>query len=137
MSTGSMDSATSLPPVSATAGPASAGLEARLDQIQRLLEEQEARRQDLEEIVADLMPAVNGVLRQASTRLHELEQSGALELLPLAGGAVAALQRPSTLVPLGPWRLFRALRDPQVARGLAVVIELVRALGQAGQPENA
>lgn len=132
--TASTSSATSLPPVPATAEtPVSAGLEARLDRIQRLLEEQEARRQDLEEIVGDLMPAVNGVLRQASARLHELEQSGALELLPLAGGAVAALKRPSSLAPLGPWRLFRALRDPQVARGLAVVVELLRAVGQAAQ----
>ncbi len=112
-------------------------MEARLDRIQALLEEQEARRQDLEEIVADLMPAINGVLRQASGKLDQLEKSGALELLPLAGGAVTALKGPSTLAPLGPWRLFKALRDPQVARGLAVVIELVRALGQAAQPKNA
>ncbi len=134
MTPGSMDAATSLP----LAAPAAAvSVEARLDRIQRLLEEQEARRQDLEEIVSDLMPAINGVLRQASAKLDQLEKSGALELLPLAGGAVTALQRPSTLAPLGPWRLFKALRDPQIARGLAVVIELVRALGQSGQPKNA
>ncbi len=139
MSTG-MDATTSpavpggTPATLAAAGPAT--VDAKLDRALRLLEEQEARRQDLEEIVADLMPAVNGVLRLATTRLDELEKSGALELLPMAGAAVTVLKRPSTLAPLGPWALFRSLRDPDVVRGLAVLMELLRALGQAARPEK-
>lgn len=117
----------------ALAAGAPATVEGKLDRVLRLLEEQEARRQDLEEIVSDVLPAINGVLRQATARLDELEKSGALELLPLAGAAVTVLKRPSTLAPLGPWALLRALRDPDVARGMAVLMELLRAVGQAAR----
>jgi len=110
-----------------------AAMEAKLERIVGLLEEQDARRQDLEEVVADVLPAVNGMLRLASDKLDALEKSGALELLPLAGRTVGALKSPRAAKPLGVLGLLRALRDPDVAQGLGLLLDVVRALGSAAR----
>ena len=113
-----------------------AAMEAKLERIVSLLEEQDARRQDLEEVVADVLPAVNGMLRLASDKLDALEKSGALELLPLAGRTVGALKSPRAAKPLGVLGLLRALRDPDVAQGLGLLLDVVRALGSAARADG-
>ena len=112
--------------------PASAApADTTLERVLALLQAQEERRQDLEEVVSDLLPAVNGTIRLAIRKLNELEKSGVLEMLPLAGAAVQAMKRPSEVAPVKPLRLLRALRDPDVARGLGVMLEVLRAIGSA------
>ncbi len=112
-----------------------ASSEATLAQVLALLQAQDERRQDLEEVVSDLLPAINGAIRLAVARLDALEKSGVLELLPLAGATLEALKRPSQIAPVKPLQLLRALRDPDVGRGLGVMLEVLRAIGAAaGKP---
>ncbi len=114
---------------------APASSEATLAQVLALLQAQDERRQDLEEVVSDLLPAINGTIRLAVARLDALEKSGVLELLPLAGATLGALKRPSEIAPVKPLQLLRALRDPDVGRGLGVMLEVLRAIGAAaGKP---
>jgi hypothetical protein len=150
-------------PVLVPAPPAPAAeADARLERILRLLDEQEQRRADLAEIVADLMPMANGLARMAIARLDALERSGALAVaaeagraveaaaaeadpadlrrlaraapavLALAARAAGALQRPAPPVRL--LGLLRALREPEVARGLGVAVALLRAIGSEENP---
>jgi uncharacterized protein YjgD (DUF1641 family) len=155
----------------ATGGTPPAEADAKLDRVLRLLDEQEQRRADLAEAVADLMPMANGLARMAIARLDAMERSGALavlaeagraaeaaaaeidpgdvrrlgmaapaathlladlaapEVLALAARAAEALRRPAPPVRL--IGLLRALREPEVARGLGVAVALLRALGAA------
>lgn len=128
-----LDPATPAPAASGPNGAAgvSAAPTEALERVLALLQAQEERRQDLEEIVGDLLPAVNGTIRLAIGKLDELEKSGVLELLPLAGAAVLALRRPAQVAPVKPLQLLRALRDPDVGRGLGVMLEVLRAIGSA------
>jgi uncharacterized protein YjgD (DUF1641 family) len=103
----------------------------KLERVLALLQAQEERRQDLEEVVSDLLPAINGTIRLAIGKLDQLEKSGALELLPLAGAVLQTLKRPSEVAPVKPLQLLRALRDPDVSRGLGLMLEVLRAIGAA------
>lgn len=103
----------------------------KLERVLALLQAQEERRQDLEEVVSDLLPAINGTIRLAIGKLDQLEKSGALELLPLAGAVVQTLKRPAEVAPVKPLQLLRALRDPDVSRGLGLMLEVLRAIGAA------
>ncbi len=122
----------------ATAAPAAANgaatlspADLKLERVLALLQVQEERRQDLEEVVSDLLPAINGTIRLTIGKLDQLEKSGALELLPLAGAVVQTLKRPSEVTPVKPLQLLRALRDPDVSRGLGLMLEVLRAIGAA------
>lgn len=111
-------------------------VEAKLERITRLLEEQEERYRDLQEVVADMMPAVNGVLRQAARKLDALEQSGALHALPLAGRFWGRVRDPRGVKPMGPFAAVKALRDPDIGRGVALLLELLRGLGAAARESD-
>ncbi len=123
-------------PVAAPPDEALVAVEAKLERIARILEEQEERWQDLQEVVADLMPAVNGVLRQAADKLDRLEQSGALHALPLAGRFWGRVRDPRGVRPVRPLRAVWALRDPDVARGVGLLLELLRAVGAAARESD-
>ncbi len=124
-------------PVPAPPDEALIALEAKLDRIARLLEEQEERWQDLQEIVADVMPALNGMVRLAAAKLDRLEQSGALHALPLAGRFWGRVRDPRGVKPLGPLGAVKARRDPDVARGVALLVEVLRAVGAAAGESEA
>ncbi len=53
------------------------------------------------------------------------------EMLDLADRASTALRDPSSVRPLGAVGLLGALRDPEVKRGVGVLVEVLRALGKA------
>ncbi len=136
------------PAPTAIAVAAPAEVDAKLERILRLLDQREQRRADLAEAVADLMPMANGLARMAIARLDALERSGSLaaaadlaatlgqpDLLALATHAVETLRRPAEPVRL--LGLLRALREPEVARGLGVAVALLRVLGAASaSPET-
>jgi len=125
---------------------ATAGLEAKLDRVLRLIDDQAQHRADLAEAVDDLMPMANGLARLAIARLDALERDGTLALATRAGRAAAtpevlalatraceALRTPAPPVRL--LGLVRALREPSVARGLGVALALLRALGAEASNE--
>ncbi len=124
-------------PMPAAADPVLDAMEAKLERITRILEEQEERWHDLQDVVADVMPAVNGMLRLAADKLDRLERSGALHALPLAGRFWGRVRDPRGVKPLGPLRAVRALRDPDVARGVALLVEVLRAVGAAAKESDA
>ncbi len=124
-------------PVAAPPDEALVAVEARLERIARILEEQEERWQDLQEVVADVMPALNGMVRMAADKLDRLEQSGALHALPLAGRFWGRVRDPRGVKPLGPLGAVKALRDPDVARGIALLVEVLRAVGAAAKESEA
>ncbi len=129
----------SLPHVPVVPGPHDATLDAvelKLERALRLLEQQEERYQDLQEVVADLLPAVNGMLRIARDNLAELEASGVLHALPLAGRFVGRVRDPRGVKPLRPLAALKALRDPDVGRGVALLLELLRAVGAAARESD-
>lgn len=127
-------------------------LDAKLDRVLEAVEQLDRRRDELEELVVDLMPAVNGTLGLASRRLTELEQDGTLPLLrslvprlpaalqsahalsapeitDVAQAAVAALAAARKGRPPA-WRaLLAARKEPRVRRGVAALLDMLRALG--------
>lgn len=116
-------------------------LTAKLDEVARSVALLDRRRDELEDLVVDLMPAANGALKLVMARMDELEQSGALAT---ARGAAQALQTASTtvdpadLVLLGQQagggvRMLRELSAPEIQ---AIALHAVGALRDArkGRP---
>ncbi len=124
-------------PVAAPPDEALVAVAAKLERITRILEEQEERWHDHQEVVTDVMPAVNGMLRLAADKLDRLERSGALHALPLAGRFWGRVRDPRGVKPLGPLGAVKALRDPDVARGVALLMEVLRAIGAAARESEA
>ncbi len=124
-------------PVAAPPDEALVAVEAKLERIARILEAQEERWQDLQEVVADVMPALNGMVRIAAEKLDRLEESGALHALPLAGRFWGRVRDPRGVKPLGPLGAVKALRNPDVARGVALLVEVLRAVGAAARESEA
>jgi TusE/DsrC/DsvC family sulfur relay protein len=71
-------------------GPDLALVHEKLDRIADAVAAMDERRRELEELVTDLMPAVNGAMTIAIRRLDELERNGTLDF---ARNAVRALDR--------------------------------------------
>jgi len=105
----------------------------RLDRVVSMVEALDRRREELEELVTDLMPAVNGTLGMAMRRLDALEKSGVLDTARTAGQsleAAAATLDPDDLAALAGHarsgvRTLRVLTAPDVQvlteRSLAAV----------------
>jgi len=89
-------------------------LHEKLDQITAAVEALDARRQQLEELITDLMPAVNGAITIAIRRLDELEKGGTLAF---AREAAAAFEQVARTVE--PQRLHR------LAEGADALLRLV------------
>lgn len=117
-----------------------AAMDGTLGRILDLLQARAEERQDVEEVVADLMPIANGMAAAVIRKLDGLERDGTLAaaamlaraasapaVLGTAGRAAVVLGRPPR--PAGPLALLRALREPAVARGMGMMLELLRALG--------
>lgn len=127
-------------------------LNEKLDRVVAQVEQLDRRREELEDLVADLMPAINGALAMGMRKLDEFEKSGALrtlnvlmerapmlletaqtlsgpEVTALAHQSVAAMQRARKGKPPSLMQLVRARREPRVRRGAQVLLDLLRALG--------
>jgi len=108
-------------------------LSEKLDRIAAAVERIDRRREELEDLVTDLMPAVNGALGMAMRRLDTLEKNGALGVARAAGHALEAAATaidPDDLVAVADQagtgvRTLRALTAPDVQvlteRSLAAV----------------
>lgn len=153
-------------------------LNAKLDSIMATLTLLDRRREELEELVTDMLPAVNGALAIAMQRLDEVEKNGTIAFLRESLGAlehvaqtvdpndlhalaanaaqgvrtaqvltapelgviaertVAALARARTGKAPSLWQLLRARKEPRVRRGLAALLEIVRAVGEGNRGER-
>jgi len=133
----------------------------QLEEMRRQLEEIGAtthriRRQQemVQELKEDLMPMANGMIHMTSEKLLELEREGALddvkalgenlmpilallnqvtqpEVLSLAGGAAGSLKTAGEAQPLGLMGVMKAMKDPEVKKGMGVMIHVLRSLGRA------
>lgn len=100
-----------------------AALSEKLDRIQTAVEALDRRREELEELVTDLLPAVNGMVLQVMDRLDTLERSGALALAQEAANALetaATHVDPDDVRALGDGaatgiRALRAMTAPEIA----------------------
>jgi tRNA 2-thiouridine synthesizing protein E len=105
------------------AGPGLAELSEKLDRIQTAVEALDRRREELEDLVTDLLPAVNGMILQVTHRLDALEKSGVLTLMRETTEALqtaAAEIDPADVRALGSgagngMRALLALMEPEVA----------------------
>lgn len=127
-------------------------LNTKVDRMLQAVGQLDQRRVELEDLITDLMPAANGALSLLTRQLTQLEQDGTLALLrSLAARAPDALQTAHALtapeitsiaqsaaaalatVRKGSpptWRtLLGAHREPRVRRGLAALLEILRAVG--------
>lgn len=115
-----------------------AALHRLLDEQRRVLAEQtrmlqalDARREEIEELVVDMMPVANSAMLMATRALEAAEGSTA------KGWAVATLAELSSVrdAPApGLRELLRRLRTPDVRRGVALALTLLAAVGSARSP---
>jgi TusE/DsrC/DsvC family sulfur relay protein len=97
-------------------------LSLKLDRVTAAVEALDRRREEIEDLVTDLMPAFNGALSMAMRRLDALEKSGALDVARSAGEsleAAAATVDPADLAALAGQagaglRTLRALTAPDL-----------------------
>ncbi len=124
-------------------------LNAKLDRMTVAIEQLDRRREELEELVADTMPAVNGAITLAIAKLAELEKSEtparliraatALttpEITSLAERSVGALTSARRGKPPSLWQLLRARKEPRVRRGIAAMLEVLRVIGEGGHTQH-
>ncbi|MCG6989955.1 MAG: DUF1641 domain-containing protein, partial [Gemmatimonadetes bacterium] len=97
-------------------------LSLKLDRVTAAVEALDRRREEIEDLVTDMMPALNGALSMAMRRLDALEKSGALDVARSAGEsleAAATTVDPADLAALAGQagtglRTLRALTAPDV-----------------------
>ena len=121
-----------------------ARLEAKLDKVLRYTENLEHRVEGLSEFKEDVVPIVNDAAKLASHKLMQMEATGTIsaasrlakavtspEAVHTADRALAALvaaQSGNAGQPLP--GLFKSMRDPEVRRGMAVMMTVLRELGR-------
>lgn len=120
-----------------------ATLHAKIDRLTEMVDTLDRRREELEELVTDLVPAVNGVILQATHRMDALERSGALAVL-LEGAAALRVAAesvdPRDLRALGEGaptgiRSLRAVMEPEVAAVAEEAVAGIRA-ARTGRPPS-
>jgi len=94
----------------------------------RMLEALDARREELEDLVADFMPVVNAALLMATRNLEAATTSGIGEWL---ADTRQRIDRVRHAPAPGLLALIRRLRDPDVRQGLALTVEGLGAIGRA------
>lgn len=123
------------------AGPGLGDLSEKLDRIQTAVEALDRRREELEDLVTDLLPAVNGMILQVTHRLDALEKSGALALLRETAGALetaAGEIDPEEVRALGSgaangMRALLALTEPEIAAVAERAVDGIRS-ARMGRP---
>ena len=94
----------------------------------RMLEALDARREELEELVADFMPMLNAGMLMASRNLEAVTTSG---IGPWMAEAMSQINRVRRAPAPGLLALARRLRAPEVRMGLALTVEGLGAIGRA------
>lgn len=129
-------------------------IEEKLDEVVRALTRITHQQEMVGDLKEDLMPMANGIIHLASQKLHDMETEGSLEdlrtlgsnLLPvvallnrltdpqvlaLGAGAADGLASAAEAKPVGVFGAAGALRDPDVKKGMGVLMHLLKALGKA------
>ncbi len=122
-------------------------LEAKLDQVLRYTQNLEHRVEGLSEFKEDVVPILNDAGKLASHKLMQLESTGMLatvrellgalsepemlQLLSRAARAMVAAREQNQKV-----GLFKAMRDPDVRRGMAVLTAVLGELGATNASAN-
>jgi uncharacterized protein YjgD (DUF1641 family) len=133
-------------------------LNEKMDRVERVIDRVTHRMEDLEEMGSDLWPMVHGVTQAISRKLHELEQAGTLEdarhlgnsvghllhtarhltqpgVLDVADRAAAALEA-TTASQQKQIGLWQAMRDPEIRRGMTLMLGVLREMGREGTTKN-
>jgi len=118
-------------------------LEAKLDKVLEYTHNLESRVEGLSEFKEDFVPIMNDAAKLASHKLMQMEASGTLgavsgigramtqpEFMGLLNRALQALVQAQDAPGKAPG-LFKAMRDPEVKRGMAVMFAVLRAMGAA------
>jgi len=117
-------------------------LEAKLDRILEYTHNLESRVEGLSEFKEDFVPIVNDAAKLASHKLLQFETTGGLkaatgigrsltdpDFMKMVHRALQALVEAQDGAGKPPG-LFKALRDPEIRRGMAVMFAVLRALGE-------
>lgn len=118
-------------------------LEAKLDKVLEYTHNLESRVEGLSEFKEDFVPIMNDAAKLASHKLMQMEASGTLgavsgigramtqpEFMGLVHRAMTALVQAQDAPGKAPG-MFKAMRDPEVRRGMAVMFAVLRAMGAA------
>ncbi|MFN8580401.1 MAG: hypothetical protein U0163_05400 [Gemmatimonadaceae bacterium] len=109
-----------------------------LDEHRKALAEQtemlralDARREQLEDLVNDMMPVANDALLLAINKLDAVSKSGVKAWLSDARSALDAVRR----APAPTWReLYKQARTAEARKGLALLLTALRLVGSAATP---
>lgn len=94
----------------------------------RVLESLDERREQLDELIADMMPIVNAMLLKSTRALEPLATADATARLT---AAVAEIDQVRRAPPPGVLALLKQLRSPDVRRAIALTIAALGAVGRA------
>ncbi len=100
----------------------------------QMLRALDARREELEELVVDMMPVVNDAMLLAIGKFDALSKSGAKAWLADAKSELELVRR----APAPGWReLFRRMRAPEARKGLALLLTALHLIGKSATSTNA
>lgn len=99
----------------------------------RMLEELDARRMEVEELIEVALPIVNAGMLMATRQLDAVERSSLRTRLASVRQDLDAARRQR---PPGLFALVRRLRHPDVRRGLSLSIGALAALGRLSLPDE-
>ena len=94
----------------------------------RMLEALDARREEIEELVADFLPMVNAAMLMATRNLEAATASG---IGTWMAGALERIDGVRRAPAPGVFSLVRRLRVPAVRKGLALTVEALGVIGCA------
>ncbi|MFN8574697.1 MAG: DUF1641 domain-containing protein [Gemmatimonadaceae bacterium] len=100
----------------------------------QMLRALDARREELEELVVDMMPVVNDAMLLAIGKFDALSKSGARAWLASARQELEHARR----APTPSWgALFRQFRAPDVRRALSLLLTVLQLAGRAATAPDA
>ena len=96
----------------------------------RMLQALDARREEIEELVVDMMPVANSAMLMATRALESVERSPVKDWAVATADKLAAVREAPAP---GLLDLLRRLRTPEVRRGFALALAALEAVG-SGAP---
>jgi tRNA 2-thiouridine synthesizing protein E len=107
----------------------------RLDALANRLDELAARQRARDELFEEMTPIAREAVATAISRLDALDKEGAFASIAGILDTVRAITRPDVLdaTPVGMLGFARATRKEDVRKGLAVLLEMLRRIGQRAE----
>jgi len=93
----------------------------------RMLQALDARREEIEELVVDMMPVANSAMLMATRALASAERSAVKDWAVATAAELATVREAPAP---GLLDLLRGLRKPEVRRGLALALAALGAVGR-------